>query len=281
MEKTESVRALRLTRKMRGRTQAHLIVADDGCTYVVKFAANRNGGRRALVNEFLGSVILTGLGIATPRPALVEIGDDCVSAEFLPPGGTHFGSRYPGDGAISVYDFLPNSLVQKVSNREDFVGALVFDLWCSNTDSRQAIFFRDRVRQGFMAEMIDNGSLFGGSDWSFQDSAEKVMYHRPEIYGSDLSTGDFAPWLEALAKLRPEVLNEAVAAIPRGWIRGDERALDDLLSRLFERRMLVPAMIEQSVEFLRAGRHSKIVDQPVGVPAGDQSWLFPRSRELR
>jgi len=76
-EKTKSVRALRLIRKMRGRTHAHLIAADDGCTYVVKFADNRNGGRRALVNEFLGSVILTGLGIATPRPALVEIGDDC------------------------------------------------------------------------------------------------------------------------------------------------------------------------------------------------------------
>jgi hypothetical protein len=241
---------------MRGKTQAHLIAADDGCSYVVKFAANRNGGRRALVNEFVGSGLLSSLGIATPMPAFVEIGNDCVSDAFLP-NGTHFGSRFRGD-TVAVYDFLPKTLLHKLSNRGHFIGALMFDHWTSNADSRQAIFFRDLVKpsnpgqQGFIAEMIDNGSLFGGSNWTFQESASKVMYSRPEIYGLDLSIRDFAPWLDALTKLRPEVLSEAIAALPREWIHGDEQELDDLLSRLLERRMLLPAMIQQSVDLLRA-----------------------------
>jgi hypothetical protein len=215
------------------------------------------------VNEFIGSVLLSSLGIATPTPAFVEIGDHCVSDGDLLPSGTHFGSRFRGD-AVAVYDFLPNLLLHKVSNRGDFIGALMFDHWTSNADSRQAIFFRDLVRpaipapghQGFIAEMIDNGSLFGGSDWTFQESAPKVMYSRPEIYGFDLSIRDFAPWLDALEKLCPEVLNEAVAVLPRDWIRGDERTLDNLLARLLERRTLVPAMIQQSVDLLRAGLRS-------------------------
>jgi hypothetical protein len=207
------------------------------------------------------------LGIATPTPAFVEISDHCVSEGDLLPSGIHFGSRYPGD-AVAVYDFLPKAFLHKVSNREHFIGALMFDHWTSNADSRQAIFFQDPTtpaipasdHQGFVAEMIDNGSLFGGSDWTFRESAAEVIYNRPEIYGLDLSIGDFIPWLNALTKLRPEMLSDAVAELPREWIDGDERALDDLLSRLFERRrVLVPAMTHQSVDLLRAGRSSQRV----------------------
>jgi hypothetical protein len=251
------------------------VPATQSWIYVVKFADNPHGGRRALVNELIGSVLLSCLGIATPTPAFVEIGDHCVSDGDLLPSGTHFGSRCPGD-AVAVYDFLPTTLLHKVSNRKHFIGALMFDHWTSNNESRQAIFFRDLVRpaiptsghRGFLGEMIDNGSLFGGSDWMFRESAAQIMYTRPEIYGLDLLTSDFAPWLDALAKLRLEMLSDAVAELPREWIDGDERALDDLLSRLFERRrMLVPAMIQQSIDLLRAGRRSQRVGAASPVTA--------------
>jgi hypothetical protein len=167
----------------------------------------------------------------------------------------------------SVYDFLPNVLLHKVTNRDHFTGALMFDLWTSNADSRHAIVFRELAglncpgpnHRRFVAEMIDNGSVFGGSDWTFQESAAPHMYNRPEIFGVDLAISDFAPWLEALANLRPEALSDAVAALPGKWIHCDERALDDLLSRLLDRRMLVPGMIQQSVDSLRSGLHSSRV----------------------
>jgi hypothetical protein len=46
--------ARRLVRKMRGGAQAHLIEADDGHFYVVKFRNNPQG-RRILVNEWFGA----------------------------------------------------------------------------------------------------------------------------------------------------------------------------------------------------------------------------------
>ena len=71
------VRATRLLRKMRGGAQAHLLQADDGHFYVVKFTNNPQH-RRILVNEWLASRFLGYLQINAPVPAIVEL-----SPEFL------------------------------------------------------------------------------------------------------------------------------------------------------------------------------------------------------
>jgi hypothetical protein len=51
-----------------------------------------------------------------------------------------------------------------------------------------------------------------------------------------------------------DALDEAVAELPRDWIRGDELALTELLRRLYERRVRVPVMLPQAVHLLRARR---------------------------
>jgi hypothetical protein len=152
------VQATRLIRKMRGGAQAHLLECDDGHFYVVKFRNNPQH-RRILINEWIGSVFLHYLQIATPEAAIVNL-----PAEFLDanPGihiqlgsrhqavepGWHFGSRHPGDpGKVMVYDFLPDALLDKVVNATEFLGVLAFDKWMSNADARQSIFFRARIRQ--------------------------------------------------------------------------------------------------------------------------------------
>src|SRR5471032_2373041 len=69
--------AVRHVRKMRGGAQAHLLEADDGHWYVVKFRNNPQH-RRILVNESLAATLLEYLKIATPKTALI-----LVTAEFL------------------------------------------------------------------------------------------------------------------------------------------------------------------------------------------------------
>src|ERR1044071_7800014 len=69
--------AVRHIRKMRGGAQSHLLEADDGNWYVVKFRNNPQH-RRVLVNELVASVLLDYLRIPAPEPALVD-----VSAAFL------------------------------------------------------------------------------------------------------------------------------------------------------------------------------------------------------
>ncbi len=260
------VHARRLIRKMRGGAQAHLIEASDGAFYVVKFLNNPQH-RRILVNEWFGAAFLDYLGIATPKTALVSIDPEFLEknpdvhiqlgsrARPIEPGW-HFGSQFPGDPSRNVvYDFLPDSLLERVENLHHFRGALAFDQWTSNADSRQAIFFRARVqewlpgspgaatRMGFVAQMMDHGFLFEGPHWKLTDSHLRGLYFRPIVYGDARAAADFEPWIEQIVNFPEEVVDQAIKQIPASWIEGDEGALMDLLDRLMARRRRVPDLV--------------------------------------
>jgi hypothetical protein len=261
--------ARRLIRKMRGGAQAHLLEAADGHAYVVKFINNPQH-RRILVNEWIASVFLDYLGIAAPASAMVRVSEDFLGANpevhlqlgthrQLPNAGWHFGSRFPGDPARTVvYDFLPDTILDTIENLPDFLGALVFDKWMGNADSRQAVFFRARLKEwipgseahglkmGFVAQMIDNGFVFNGPNWGFTDSAIQGLYFRPSVYRHVRGLADFEPWLARIVNFPEEIVDQAVKAIPPAWLEGEEEALEVLLARLLKRRARVPDLIEDS-----------------------------------
>jgi hypothetical protein len=261
--------ARRLIRKMRGGAQAHLLEVADGNAYVVKFLNNPQH-RRILVNEWISSVFLSYLGIATPAAAIVRISDEFLAANpevhlelgagrHLPQVGWHFGSRFPGDPArMVVYDFLPDTILEKIENLSDFLGALAFDKWMGNADSRQAVFFRARLKEwipgseahglkmGFVAQMIDNGFVFDGPHWAFRESAIQGLYFRPAVYRNVRGLADFEPWLSRIVNFPDEIIDQAVRAIPPAWLEGEEQALEVLLARLLRRRARLPDLIEDS-----------------------------------
>ena len=272
------VDARRLIRKMRGGAQSHLLEASDGNFYVVKFLNNPQH-RRILVNEWLSSVFLQYLGISTPPTAMVRITEEFLLANpdvyiqlgaerlgVLP--GWHFGSRFPGDPRrVIVYDFLPDSLLDRVENHTDFHAVLVFDKWMGNTDSRQAIFYRALVkdsapapathpgRLGFVAQMMDNGYVFEGPQWRFSDSPLYGLYFRKKVYQTVKGLADFEPWLERVRNFPEEVVDQAVKQIPPEWLaessgshseaEGDRAELESLLEKLLRRRKRVAELIEE------------------------------------
>ncbi len=261
------IEARRLIRKMRGGAQAHLLEAADGRFYVVKFLNNPQH-RRILVNEWIAATFLRYLGLAAPEVQMIRVSEEFVAAnpavemqlgrERFPPAiGWHFGSRFPGDPARHVvYDFLPDALLEKVENLADFRGALVFDKWMGNADSRQAIFFRAQIEDwlppssapprklGFIAQMIDNGFVFEGPHWRFGESAIQGLYFRALVYRPVRGLGDFEPWLERIRHFPEEIVDQAVKQIPPAWIEGDEEELERLLERLLARRKRVGDLIE-------------------------------------
>ncbi len=261
------VNAVRLIRKMRGGAQAHLIEASDGQHYVVKFLNNPQH-RRILVNEWISGVLLRYLGLSTPEAALVEITGDFLrdnpevfiqlgSARHAVMHGWHFGSRFPGNPARTVvYDFLPDTLLTQVTNRQEFAGLLAFDQWTGNADSRQAIFFRARLREwlprfeehpqklGFVAQMVDHGFVFDGPNWRFGDSPLLGVYFRPAVYEGVRGLDDFQPWLERIVHFPEHVIDQAIRQIPSAWIDGEEAALQQLLEQLMTRRRRVPDLLE-------------------------------------
>jgi len=261
------VDALRLIRKMRGGAQAHLIEAADGHCYVVKFLNNPQH-RRILVNEWIASVFLRYLGISTPEAAVIR-----VTQEFLDHNpdvhfqlgthrepvelGWHFGSRFPGDPArLVVYDFLPDTLLARVENRAEFLGMLVFDQWMGNADSRQAIFFRARLREwlpaheaypqrlGFVAQMVDHGFAFDGPHWRFGDSPLQGLYFRPGVYQGVRGLDDFQPWLDRIVHFPEAVVDQALKQMPPAWVAGDEGSLNQLCESLLRRRRRVVDLIQ-------------------------------------
>lgn len=260
------VQARRLLRKMRGGAQAHLIEADDGRFYVVKFLNNPQH-RRILVNEWLGAALLDYLQLAHPEIALVRITDAFLAANpdvYIQLGqrriavgpGWHFGSCFPGDPSRSaVYDFLPDALLPKVANLREFLGVLVLDKWAANADARQSIFFRARLRQwkagsaagqlekAFLAQMIDHGYLFNGPYWDFPDSPIQGLYFRPLVYERVRGLDHFQPWLDQVTHFPEEVLDKAWRQIPPEWLEGDEDNFHRLLERLLSRRRRVPDLV--------------------------------------
>ena len=239
--------------------------ASDGHAYVVKFHNNPQH-RRILINEWIAATFLHYLGISAPEVAMVEVTesflagdpDTCIQLgrerRAVTPGW-HFGSRYPGDPVRTVvYDYLPDSLLDRVENLSDFRGVLAFDKWMANADSRQAIFFRARVlelladatsRLGFVAQMMDNGYVFDGPHWRLGESAIQGLYFRPLVYRTVRGLDDFEPWLDRIRNFPEEVVDQAVKRIPPAWLEGDEDELERLLERLMKRRARVPELIEQ------------------------------------
>jgi hypothetical protein len=260
------VNAVRLVRKMRGGAQAHLIEADDGHFYVVKFRNNPQH-RRILINEWVGSTFLRYLGIACPETAFVRIdadflaanSDACIqlgSTRTQATAGWHFGSRYPGHPSrVAVYDFVPDTLLEQVENMHEFRGVLVFDKWTGNADARQCVFLRARVkdyipaaavhsqRLGFVALMVDHGYIFNGPNWDYVDSPVAGLYFRKQVYRDVRRLDDFQPWLDRVQDFPENVVDEALREVPPEWLNGDAGPLESILERLMRRRSRVAGLL--------------------------------------
>jgi len=239
---------------MKGGAQAHLIEGHDGNCYVVKFTNNLQH-RRVLINEWMAGHLMRHIGIPTPSAALVN-----VSPEFLAENGevylqgnetriavetgVHFGSRYPGHpDTTAIHDVLPDSFLARLSNRDDYIGALVFDRWVSNTDGPQAIFVPQTGLEAgspgetrFKALMIDRGFAFGGTDWLLRDSPIAGVHTRKAFYDGLRGIDDCEPWLSRIEEIDYDFLHDLADTIPQSWKDAADYGLERLLSELLVRR---------------------------------------------
>lgn len=262
------VNAIRFIRKMRGGAQAHMLEADDGCHYIVKFQNNPQH-RRILINEVIAAGILAHLQIDSPphqmiclSPAFLEASPDI----YLQTGtrhtpvepGWHFGSQHPGNpNTMAIYDFIPDALLNQVANADQFLAVLAFDRWVANSDGRQSIFFRAQLNDwlarpgipprklGFVALMIDHGFAFNGPNWDLPDSALTGLYPRRMVYEKVRSLTDFDPWIDRILNFPTEVFDKALRQIPPEWTGTDSATLENLLEALFRRRKRIPELIAE------------------------------------
>src|SRR5947209_12423 len=117
------VEAVQHVRRMRGGAQAHLMRADDGHFYVVKFQNNPQH-LRVLANELLATRLAEAVGLPVPVTKVIDVSEWLVahtpelkmqlsgsgSGAACKPG-FQFGARYvvnPMEG--QVFDYLPQSM---------------------------------------------------------------------------------------------------------------------------------------------------------------------------
>jgi hypothetical protein len=261
-----SATATHFIRKMRGTSQAHLLMADDEQAYVVKFSNNPQH-LRSLVNEFIASALFVHLRISTPETGIIRITEEFLGENpevYLDLGnrrcavqpGRHFGSCYPGDPNYAhVYDFLPDPMLAAVVNASHFLGALVVGKWMANSDPRQSIFIRAPPEttcspsSRFIVQMVDHGSAFDGAGWRFRDSPLGSVYFRPSVYPPADMAGLFQPWLDLVGRFPEEVLSHSIHHVPDEWLAGDDHSrLEGLVEGLLLRRSGVADLIGAYVE---------------------------------
>ena len=160
------VEAVQHVRRMRGGAQAHLMRADDGHFYVVKFQNNPQH-LRVLANELLATRLAESVGLPVPVTEIVEVPEwlikntpelrvDLAGLSSHCKAGLQFGARYVCDPAEGqVFDYLPESMFFKVRNIVAFVGMLVVDKWLGNANGRQVVFWKKTNERKYIATFID------------------------------------------------------------------------------------------------------------------------------
>lgn len=245
--------AVQHIRRLRGGSQAHLLRASDGRYYVTKFQNNPQHVR-VLANEFLASRIGILLGLPMPEPQLVEVSDEFIkrfdlkieSAGHCVPfqAGLHLGSRYVADPERDIlFDYLPESLFQRVVNKQDFARILAFDKWLGNCDGRQAVFTKKAGQRGYRATFIDQGYCFNAELWSFPDLALHGVYHQNHIYEHVTGWDSFEPVLSRIENIDYVELWRCAAEVPHEWFEHDGEGLFGLIETLHVRRSKVRALI--------------------------------------
>ena len=249
-----AVEAVQHVRKMRGGAQAHLLRAADGHFYIVKFQNNPQH-LRVLANELLATRLAERIGLPVPVAEIVhveqwliqntpelrmEIGGNSVPCQ----AGLQFGARYvcdPADG--QVFDYLPETMLASVKNREAFAGMLALDKWLGNANGRQAVFWKRARERKYNVSFIDQGYCFNAGEWTFLDSAMRGVHARNCVYDFVRGWESFEPWLSRIENFSPEVIRDTAGQIPPEWVENDWPALKQLVDAIVERRSRVRGLI--------------------------------------
>ncbi|MGZ4874195.1 MAG: HipA family kinase [Candidatus Angelobacter sp.] len=248
------VEAVQHVRRMRGGAQAHLMRADDGHFYVVKFQNNPQH-LRVLANELLATRLAESVGLPVPVTEIVEVREwliantpelrvDIAGLSSHCKPGLQFGARYVCDPAEGqVFDYLPESMLPKVKNLAAFAGMLVVDKWLGNANGRQAVFWKKTNERKYTATFIDQGYCFNAGEWNFPDSALRGVYSRNFVYQDVRGWESFEPWLARVENFAPGLIQEIAGAVPPQWTGNDWEEMEKLAATIVERRSKVRELI--------------------------------------
>jgi hypothetical protein len=249
------ISAVQHVRSLRGGSQSQLLRASDGRCYVTKFQNNPQHVR-VLANEMLATRLGALLGLPVPSVASIEVCAwliehtdelrvDIAGLRTAFKAGLHLGSAYVADPIEGqLFDYLPEGLLQQVTNIEDFARVIVLDKWTCNADGRQAVFSRQAKRRPtYKATFIDQGYCFNAGEWNFPDYPLRGVYARNCVYAEVKGWDAFEPALTRAEEMGIDEICRIAADIPDEWYEFDAHGLSRLVEALYNRRSAIRPLI--------------------------------------
>jgi len=240
-------------RRLRGGSQAQLMRASDGQYWVVKFQGGPQG-TRILANEMFASRLGRWLNLPMPRTEAIEVSGELIQRtpelcfeigatriNCMP--GRHLASLYADQSGNMVLDYLPETLLSKVSNVSMFARSLVLDKWTCNSDSRQAVFTKKPRGRTYSATLVDQGYCFNADEWDFPDSTLRGVYGRSVVYAGVKGWDSFEPSLTRAEEADIVHLWQCAEMVLPEWCRHDRHALEQLVEALYQRRSTIRTLI--------------------------------------
>jgi len=227
---------------MRGGAQSHLMFADDGHYYVVKFQNNPQH-IRVLANELIATRIAERVGLPVPIMEVVEVSSWLIentpdlririgSSSIPCQHGLALGGRFVlGPLERQVFDYLPASALDRVRNLDAVADMLALDKWKT----------RDKK---YTATFVDQGYCFNAGEWSYPDSPLRGVYPRNEVYADVRGWESFEPWLSRIENIDPAILWEIAESVPPEWYGSAVDDLEHLIEGLIKRRTMVRDLID-------------------------------------
>jgi len=222
--------------------------------HITEFSTLQNNPQhvRVLANEMMATRLGALLGLPVPRVTTIEVCSWLIAntpelrinlggVRTAFQSGLHLASEYvvdPAEGAL--FDYLPESLFQRVRNIGDFARVLVLDKWTGNADGRQAVFtWSTKRRADYKAFFIDQGYCFNAGEWNFPDAALRGVYARNYVYQHVRGWNAFEPALTRVEEMSVDVLWSIAANVPAQWYENDTAGLSRLIETLHKRRSSV------------------------------------------
>jgi hypothetical protein len=199
-------------------------------------------GPNLLANEHMGSLVAKAVGLPVVEPKEIFFSDSFIDSHpdlwfevpfgvRRPEKGVHFGSLLVGQtsGSDRPTEYINPSRIDRITNRDAFLGMYLLDVWANHRDNRQAIF---RRLSGNTLEVcfIDHGHMFGGPEWNFQDNPGSALHLEMAVYTGLWQDEQIALWISRFQSVIPEALNSAIQSISIQWYKGDLAGLTDKLT---------------------------------------------------
>jgi hypothetical protein len=191
-------------------------------------------GPNILANELLGSFIAKSVGLPVSEGKGVYLSDSFIdshpdlwfelaSGRHRPDKGIHFGSAFVGQssGQERPSEYISPSRINRITNRDSFLGMYLLDVWANHQDSRQAVLLRAQTDCTQKAFFIDHGHMFGGPEWNFQESRGSALHLETAVYSDLWGDEQIASWISHIQTVVPEVLSCVAPRIPSQWYKGD------------------------------------------------------------